>query len=56
LEVGGAGYIAIKLGVLEKVRNFFDIQKLWSFYRRISAWGRGFSDLYFKKNASSAIN
>jgi hypothetical protein len=28
LEVGGAGYIAIKLGVLEKVRNFFDIQKL----------------------------
>ena len=28
LEVGGAGYIVIKLGVVENVRNFFDIHNL----------------------------
>ena len=28
LEVGGPGNIAINLGVVEKVRNVFDIQNL----------------------------
>jgi len=28
LEVGGAGNIVINFGVVEKVRNFFDIQNL----------------------------
>jgi len=30
-EVGCAGNVVINLGVLGKVRYFFDIQELWSF-------------------------
>ena len=37
-SVGGDGVQKIfkKIGVLEKVRNFFDIQKLWGFQGRLS--------------------